>query len=521
MNIFRRIRKESSGGRRDPRFAGTWYEANETRLNEQLDGFFADARLRLEESPTDSIFKDNPEPEGGILAMVVPHAGYMYSGSTAAYAYEFARAAKTEGLSRVFLMGPSHYAGFVGVALSSDRIFGTPLGDLKVDQEVVQALSGYPLFQTMEDVHLQEHSLELQLSFIRHAFGAVSIVPLIVGALRDPADVRLVGQIIRTFIGPEDIVVVSSDFTHFGPRYDYVPFDRDIPNRVRQLDEDAFGYLRDNDLTGFIEFHDRTRCTICGYYPCAVLLSMLPDDARASLLRYRTSRDTGQEQGSNSVSYLALAFTSRSCQDGWPERTLPCLDELLEEADRQALLRLARLTLASFVEEGEIPDRETAEGWGIEITDNLERPLGAFVTLFKKGSRSKELRGCIGYIWPIKPLFEAVIDNTVGAASKDHRFDRVKGDELGDIEIEISVLTPPRRIASENEIELGRHGIVLHIGNSQSVFLPHVAPEFGWTLSQTLDQLCLKAGYPAGSWSGSERDRVRFEVFESVMFEEN
>ena len=154
------------------------------------------------------------------------------------------------------------------------------------------------------------------------------------------------------------------------------------------------------------------------------------------------------------------------------------------------------------------------------MTEKLERPLGVFVTLFKKGGRGKELRGCIGYIWPIKPLFEAVIDNTVGAASKDHRFDRVKSNELRDIEIEISVLTPPRRIDSESEIELGRHGIVLHIGNSQSVFLPHVATEFGWTLNQTLDQLCLKAGYPAGSWSGSEKDRVRFEVFESFMFEE-
>ncbi len=144
--------------------------------------------------------------------------------------------------------------------------------------------------------------------------------------------------------------------------------------------------------------------------------------------------------------------------------------------------------------------------------------MGVFVTLFLKNAAPQEenLRGCIGYIMPMMPLYQAVIDNAVGACSKDHRFLPVHKNELVNIRIEISVLTKPVSVSSYREIEIGKHGILLHCQGRQSVFLPHVATEYGWTLEETLNQLALKAGLKADAW----RKSARFEIFESVMFEE-
>lgn len=515
MNFFGR-KSNVKAGRREPRFAGTWYDDNKERLAEQLTRFFADAEADIEKGSFESSFADNGFPDGSLYGVISPHAGYHYSGSTAAYSYELARRAAPR---RVFLLGPSHYIGFQGAALSPDASFGTPLGDLPLARDVVDELAQYPMFEVMPEVHAKEHSLELQLSMIRFALGEVELVPLIIGLLPDITEVRLLGQIIRRYMKPGDLVVVSSDFTHFGPRFEYVPFNDDLVNNVRKLDEEAFGYLRSGDLSGFMEFHDRTRCTICGYYPCAVLLAMLPDTVVGGALKYRTSRDVTQDDGENSVSYLAIGFGDLTTARAWEEEQSGEAS-VLSNSEVTSLFKLARSVIENYVKDGTVTPKSELP---IELTQRLKQPLGVFVTLFKKvaiievGQRDKELRGCIGYIWPIKPLYEAVIDNSIGSCSKDHRFVPVREEELASIEIEISVLTPPRRVESKDEIEIGKHGIVLYVKGRQSVFLPHVATEFGWTLEETLDQLSMKAGLPADEW----RRGAQFDVFESVMFDEH
>jgi uncharacterized protein (TIGR00296 family) len=263
---------------------------------------------------------------------------------------------------------------------------------------------------------------------------------------------------------------------------------------------------------------------------------MLPPGAKAELLQYRTSRDVSSDERENSVSYLAIGFTGAEGVAGsWEAQEELSKDDLLSEREKSDLLIVARKTLELFVREHRVLKVEDA---GIEITPAMKRPLGVFVTLFKHGNQKtakhggapgarervrtdgtveeRDLRGCIGYIWPVKPLVEAVIDNAIGACSKDPRFIEVKPNELASIEVEVSVLTPLQRVRSEEEIEIGKHGIVMYLHGRQSVFLPHVASEFGWTLEETLSQLACKAGFGAQDW----RNGAHYDIFESIMFEE-
>lgn len=500
-------------------FAGTWYESDPVKLKAQLVRFLQTADDALKKTPIEPSFSPNEKIDGAVLAIVVPHAGYMFSGQTAAYAYDAVKSNRK--IKRVFLLGPSHYAGFQGAALPAEKIFATPLGDLSVDKDVVEALRGYNNFAVMPEVHRREHSLEMQLPFIKQTFGDVKIVPIIIGALNDNSEVQLMAQIVRRYIEPGDLVVVSSDFTHYGPRYQYEPFEDNMREGVRKLDSQAFDCMHKIDLDAFLAFRERTQDTICGFYPCSLLLALLPEGAHASLLHYRTSQDSVVEDDKNSVSYLAIAFSSANEQKGWPAENAGAKVDLTDD-DKNALLKIARRSLETFVRERrEVSKKEIQE----LITPVMQKQMGAFVTLYKRGAPKsehtahgddKELRGCIGYIWPVKPLLQAVIENAIGAASRDYRFKNVTPEELPYLQIDINVLTPPQRVKSQDDIVIGRDGVLLYKDGKQAVFLPSVATEFGWTLEQTLTQLALKAGCSADGW----KQGANFDVFQSCSFEE-
>jgi AmmeMemoRadiSam system protein B/AmmeMemoRadiSam system protein A len=512
-------------------FAGSWYDADSDKLKVQLNQFIAMADEKLEKQPFDTTFSDNKPIQGQILAAISPHAGYMFSGATAAFAYDASNQQSLQTkrkIKRIFLLGPSHYVGFHGIALPAEKTFATPIGSLKLDTKVVSELADFHLFKILPDVHKREHSLELQLPFIKQTFGDVAIVPIIVGQLDDVNEIRLAAQMIRRYVEEDDLVIVSSDFTHYGPRYHYEPFKghqtKELANKIRGLDEGAFKALAKGDLDAFMQFRERTDDTICGYYPCAVLLAMLPPQTEATLLNYRTSRDSNQEDGENSVSYMAIVFSNQKLKDtGWTKGTDKKSDigeAHLSKALKDKLLKLSRQALAEFVQGGQIPVFDLS---GSEQSE-LAEPHGVFVTLYSSETdtqqmarpNGKTLRGCIGYIWPIKPLGQAIIDNTIGAASKDPRFKPVTKEEINHLQIDINVLTPLHRISSYKDIVLGRDGIVIYKNDRQAVFLPSVASEFGWTLEETLTQLSLKAGCGADGW----RSNARFDVFQAESFEE-
>jgi AmmeMemoRadiSam system protein B/AmmeMemoRadiSam system protein A len=516
--------KADDGRIRLAQYAGSWYEADAKKLHLQLNAYFDQANPLVDGLAIARLQVESKQPEQPILALVAPHAGYIFSGQAAAYAYKSAR---KQAVNRVFLLGPSHHVGFAGAALPEASVFQTPLGDLPVDQEIVNQLRQYPLFASLPHVHQVEHSLELQLPFIKEAFADCSLVPIVVGTLQDEHEVKMLAEILKRYIGQNDLVIVSSDFTHFGSRYDYLPFVENVRENIQLLDGQAFSHISQLDLPGFQQFHRQTKDTICGFYPLSVLLAILPAGSQASLLTYYTSADVsesiGQNDRENSVSYLAIAFSGK----GWLGDSAKESNLILSQQDKASLLKLSRATLASYVKEKKVP---TLAELGVALTPSLNEPRGAFVTLYKHmgnkqvevkdaslSSRiNKQLRGCIGYIWPFQPLFKAVIENTISASLRDPRFAPVKAEELDYIFIDINVLTAPKRVASASEIVLGRDGIVLYKRDHQSVFLPSVPVEFGWDLEKTLNELSLKAGLSRDDW----RKDTQFDVFQSESFAE-
>ncbi len=505
--------------RRLPKFAGTWYDADADGLSKQLNSYFSLAKAQMQVHPVDASFPAVPPASDNILAMIVPHAGYAFSGETAAFAYE---KIANKHYDRVFLLGPSHHVAFKGGALPKESVFATPVGDLSVDRDQIQDLKHFSCFREMPEVHEREHSLEMQLPFIRKALGPIKIVPIAIGTLSTEEDIHIIGSILQRYIGKGDLVIISSDFTHYGPRFDYQPFNENIENNIRQLDEEAFHCLEKPDLKAFLKFHDRTHDTICGFYPCALLLSILPENVHGTLLRYRTSQDIIYDPDHNSVSYMAIVFSSDDQNTSWSGKKLLATDEeQLSPADGQALLKVARLSLTNHLA------NKTSDFNEILTKDQIKHfssHCGAFVTLFKKGSKArqsqrkdgKELRGCIGYIWPIKSMINAVADNAISAACNDPRFQPVQFEELSNIQIEISILTPPHPVRSWRDIKIGKDGIIMHKDGKQAVFLPSVAPEFGWDLPQTLSQLSLKAGLGPDDW----KENALFDVFQAQSFEE-
>lgn len=510
--------------RRPLKYAGSWYDADPGRLAAQIDKFVESVEAKVAAAMPS---------QGHVLAIVAPHAGYIYSGATAAASY---LAAAQSGVKRVFLFGPSHYQGFFGAALTPCKSFATAFGDLSIDIDVVRDLKQDSLYEERADTHLNEHSLELQLAFIRKILGDVKIVPVLFGRTDQELELRVLADKLSSHLTDGDLIVVSSDFTHIGPRYGYTPFPAEMTDRLKELDMEAFSYLHRPDLEGFLAFYHRTDDTICGVYALATLLALLPHSSVGNLLDYRTSREQVtldlSDDGENSVSYMAIAFTGEHSWSQIAEHKQANIIAELTDEEKITLLKIARTTLEFYVKSRRVPTLadlvdsahfNIAPGldWRSCLTAKLLSPHGVFVTLYRRHTdvdwrEDNRLRGCIGYILPVQPLYQAVIANTVAACSRDPRFEPVSKDELDDLEIEISVLTHPQPIEAAGQIRIGVDGIILHIGQRQSVFLPKVASEYGWTIEETMAQLSQKAGLDKGAWKRNSR----LEVFQAEVLSE-
>ena len=487
---------EAAAGRTRPSaLAGTWYPADPAALAETVDELLAGA---------------GTTPSAGILrALVVPHAGYSYSGATAASAFTLVRGAHYR---RVVLLAPSHRGAFDGLSIADVDAYETPLGSVPLDTEAVADLRTSPLVQSDPAAHRQEHAIEIELPFLQRALApGWRLVPILVGRL-DGDDARRAADLIRPLAGDDTLVVVSSDFTHYGPRFGYVPFpaDHHLPARIEDLDDGAIAHIEAHDAAGLRDYRTETGITVCGYHPLLVLLDLLPPRAQVHRIAYATSGElTGD--WNNSVSYAALAVTApeplaaagTAADDNEPAGQL--------DGDVMALLhRLARLGIRRAVlGRDQVPDDEilaAVDG----LPADLGQPAGAFVTLWKNG----QLRGCVGHVPNDMPVYAAVLQSGVNAARNDPRFHPVRAEELDQLDVEVSVLTPPRPIQSLDELHLGEHGITLRKDGHYALYLPEVAPSMGWDRDTTLSQLAIKAGLPADAW----RDGATFEVFTSTEY---
>ena len=465
--------------------AGTWYSGDPVQLAGEIDGYLAAAA---------------PPSVGDVMALLLPHAGYRYSGAVAA---EGIRQIVGHSYRRVIVIGPSHRVALTdAVSIPQVSHIETPLGQIELDHELAESLWAHPVFHSHTSVHTGEHSVQIELPLLQRALGDFRLLPIVCGQLGESA-ARQVARVLLEHVDDETLVVISSDFTHYGKAFGYMPFSDDIQSNLDRLDRGAFDFIADKNLDGFLDYIERTGATICGRGPIAILLAMLPAEAEVRLLKYETS---GALTGdwSHCVSYVAAAVSGHwtgGCADG--QHCEPWLE--LSESDKIGLLRLARHKIAARLNDDE-PELS------IEISPAMQDVMGAFVTLRKHG----QLRGCIGEIFPRRELYEAVAEQALNAAFHDPRFPRVQADELDEIDIEISALTVPHRVNSHEDIVVGQHGVVLSKKEHSAVFLPQVAPEQGWGLEEMLSHLALKAGLSPNDWeSGCE-----FNVFEAIVFSE-
>ena len=476
--------------------AGSWYDADPDRLRAELEGYLRNT---------------NVEADPSIFAVVVPHAGYAYSGPCAAVGLK-ALAARQD-LARVVVIGFSHRVRLPNQASlpARETHYRSPLGETPLDVAAIAALMKNPLFADRPETRRGENSVELQLPLLQAALAGRDwkLVPVTLGQLDD--DVRgQVAEALGALMDGKTALVVSSDFTHYGPNFGYVPFRTNVEANLRKLDGGAVAKILAGDADGFAAYCEETGATICGQDSIGVLLRMLPEKFTAREIAYDTSgRSTGDWR--NSVSYASIGFYG----SGRPARkaAAPAAAKQAAEltaTDKKVLLALARETIARALK-GEKPS--DPEELGVQPTPAMKRKMGGFVTLTLGG----ELRGCIGEIFPRRALADVVLDHALDAAFEDPRFPPLTAREFAQVKIEISALTPPVPVASYDDIEIGRHGMVLEMDGRSAVFLPQVAPEQGWDLTTTLTYLSRKAGLPGNAWKDP---RAKFTVFEAVVFHE-
>lgn len=454
-------------GTRKPIAAGSFYYGDADRLSSQIDAF-------LQNVKRDSF------PSGKILALIAPHAGYVYSGQVAAHAY---RLVQGKDYQTVVIIGPSHRLRFRGCSIYLKGAYETPLGTVGVNEALASELSEATGFEYVPQAHQQEHSIEVQIPFIQKVLPRAKIVPVVMGIQSRKTITTLANALSEVLPGRKALVIASTDLSHFFPK-----------QKANEIDSNTVSLIQSLETDSLINKLGRGENIMCGGGPVVsvLLYAQIRGEPGVEILRYADSSDAGGSQ-SQVVGYLAAAIHLKG-----PEPTFRLSAGLKKE-----LLKLAALAINQFIKEKKIIDYSTQN-------PDLLAKKGAFVTIKNKGL----LRGCIGFIEPLFPLYETVIRAAIFAACRDQRFPPVTADELQNLEIEISVLTTPKRIQDPSLIEVGKHGLIISQGDHKGILLPQVPVENNWPREEFLERACLKAGLPRNAWtSGAE-----IYIFEAIVF---
>jgi len=482
-----------------------------TRRPAVAGGFYTDDPVQLR-AQIEEMLQPSPSRKGA-RAVVVPHAGYAYSGAVAGKAFATLDGA---AVRRVILLGPSHHRSFSDAALPARDItaFSTPLGDVPLDMEALASLRGEPDFKGPAAAHDPEHSLEVELPFLQVVAPKAEIVPILVGQISGLEDASRMARALTPLLGPSTVVVGSSDFTHHGARYGWTPFgEPNLGRKLLQLGRATAGRLAAIDPEGFWYQVEVSGDTVCGARPLTVLAELLAHafDGQGDLLDVTTS---GVVTGNwdLSVTYAAVAFDGSWKK--WEDEAPPALG-VVSPTQGAEVVALARATLESYLtHDGGIAEWYAAP----HSTAVIRAPAGAFVTLNHRGKKAADpgrLRACMGVIEARQPLEQAVVQAAVWAA-QDPRFPRLEAGEMEGLEVEVSILSPSHPVPGPEAITIGTHGIILSKGGHRALFLPQVATEQGWDLETTLDHLARKAGMAADDW----RRGASFEVFTAQVFGE-
>jgi AmmeMemoRadiSam system protein B/AmmeMemoRadiSam system protein A len=461
--------------------AGSFYPADPKVLSAMIDEMLANA---------------TPPPiKDPILAVVAPHAGYQYSGPVAAYTYA---ALKGRKFSRVVVIAPSHYEAFDFTSVYEGDAYATPLGNVPVDKAFARQLakmsSTMRLSSRGHDATSAgaEHAIEVQLPWLQRVLGDFQLVPIVMGDQSYESSRALGVALAKMIHGGDTLVLASSDLSHYHPYDEAVTIDHKTLNALAAWD---YYSMSRNFQTRVWE--------ACGGAPivAAMIYAERMGANQALVLKYANSGDVTGDR-SRVVGYSADVFVKT--QGGKAMET----PFSLSAPEKKELLALARKSVEYVVGKGEL----YVPAASASVTLNQER--GAFVTLTESG----QLRGCIGYTSAMKPLYMTVRDTATHAALHDPRFRPVSASELPQLEYEISVLSPLRRVVDVEQIKVGQHGLLMKNGDYEGLLLPQVPVEQGWDREKFLEETCRKAGMGSNCWKDEDTDIFQFTA---VVFNEH
>ncbi len=445
---------------KEPSVAGSFYPADGRVLRETVSTMLDAAETR--------------PVEGKLVALVSPHAGYEYSGQIAAFGYKQLR---NRDIRTVVLIGPSHHLAFSGASVYARGSLKTPLGLVKIDEklaaEMINDAAGVSFLREAYD---KEHSIEVQLPFLQQVLTEFRVVPILIGTPTKESYVHLTAKLTDLLRRDNTaIIIASSDLSHYHDYKTAVMMDRKVTAAVERLAADELERLilsREGEM--------------CGGYPVLYTLAVAKNLGATNgvLFQYANSGDVTGDRA-RVVGYASIGIFRSG----------------LTGQEKALLLSLAKKTINDFISTGRIPE--------VEVQDRRLAANGAtFVTINRHGS----LRGCIGNMQPVMPLYRSVISNAVAASSRDPRFQPLKKEELKDMEVEVSVLSPFEPLRDVKDIRIGRHGLYLVKGQNTAVFLPQVPQEQGWDITAYLENLATKAGLHKDGWKGAQLFTFTAEV---------
>jgi AmmeMemoRadiSam system protein B/AmmeMemoRadiSam system protein A len=449
---------------------GRFYEADPSVLKQSID------QLSRKAQNTPALIPENKR----LRAIIMPHAGYAYSGWTAAHA---ARLLSAGQFSKVILLGPDHRAGFRSAAICDVDAYETPLGRIDLHKDSAALRLQPDLFESLPVSRDQEHSLEVILPFLQCSLGDFQLVPVIIGQ----GEVQRIFEALDPLMDTDTLLVVSSDLSHFLPYAEALARDRETIDEILALKPDKL-----------INTDNRA----CGKSPILILMQMARRHHwQPVLLHYSNSGDTAGD-GSRVVGYAAMAFFE----------TRDPAHTQFSEAQGRVLVKLAR---RSIMEElGLDLSGPAFEELSSALTDErFKDHRGTFVTLTIGG----QLRGCIGNLAATETVLEGVSRNAVNAAFHDPRFSPLSKDDLSRTEIEVSILTEPRPLVFRDGQDLIRKlrahvdGVILRKDRAAATFLPQVWEQLPRP-EDFLGHLCMKAGLPADAWKNSALEVLTYQV---------
>jgi AmmeMemoRadiSam system protein B/AmmeMemoRadiSam system protein A len=467
---------------RQPVWAGRFYEADPAELTRVIDRLIRKARKTRAKIPQNRKLK----------AIIMPHAGYIYSGWTAAHA---ALVLPANQYAKVILLGPDHRIGISNAAICNVAAFETPLGKIDLHHDTAKLRLQPQLFQSLPVTRDKEHSLEVILPFLQRCLGDFQLVPVVVGH----GDTRLLSDALDPIIDSETLLVISSDLSHFLSYGEAVVRDRETIDEILSL--------KPNKLI-------RADNRACGRIPLVILTEIARRRCwQPMLLHYSNSGDTAGDR-SRVVGYATIAFFGDLPMEKKPDSSVN-----FSQTQGRVLVKLARKTIADQLG-CDTPDTLSADLAQALQDDSFQLRCGTFVTLKIKG----QLRGCIGNLTSTESVLDGVKRNAVNAAFHDPRFSPLSKDDLDRTEIEVSILTEPQPLAFRDGQDLVKKlrahvdGVIIRKGQASATFLPQVWEQLP-AAEEFLTHLCLKAGLPSDAWQNSELEVLTYQVqyFEEVQ----